>query len=156
MTVVEEIIKLELTPVTEVTIPKLAGFYVKAYKRNNRKKTGFLLNSIRSLNIDQQTPKRIRTRISWSGDGENFEIEENASSTQRRGGITIHFKVPFDVESKVEIIKGKPIIEANVFKGKSIEVTWTEEVITVRSIEGRSITCKLKRKQNIIDIMVQN
>ena len=63
MTVVEEISKIELLPVVETTSPKLQGFFVKAFKRHNRKKTGFLINSIRLFNIEQQGPKRVRTRI---------------------------------------------------------------------------------------------
>ena len=53
MTVVEEIASIEMLPVVETTSPRLQGFFIKAYKRHNRKKTGFLINSIRALNIEK-------------------------------------------------------------------------------------------------------
>ena len=159
MTVVEEISKIELLPVVETTSPKLQGFFVKAFKRHNRKKTGFLINSIRLFNIEQQGPKRVRTRISWIQDKNAFEVEEHSSLAVRRGASIVLFQVRFDDNYVHEPIymRGKPSIVKNTFKGKSIELVWGQEnKIVLRSIENKNLICKLKRKQKVIDILIEN
>lgn len=159
MTVVEEISKIELLPVVETTSPKLQGFYVKAFKRHNRKKTGFLINSIRSFNIEQQGPKRVRTRITWIPEKNSFEVEEHSSLAVRRGASIVLFQVRFDDNFSHEPVymRGKPSIVKNTFKGKSIELIWSAEgIIILRSIENKNLICKLKRKQKVIDILIEN
>lgn len=159
MTVVEEISKIELLPVVETTSPKLQGFFVKAFKRHNRKKTGFLINSIRLFNIEQQGPKRVRTRISWIQDKNAFEVEEHSSLAVRRGASIVLFQVRFDDDYAHEPIymRGKPSIVKNTFKGKSIELVWGQDnMIVLRSIENKNLICKLKRKQKVIDILIEN
>lgn len=160
MTVVEEISKIELLPVVDTTSPKLQGFYVKAFKRHNRKKTGFLINSIRSFNIEQQGPKRVRTRITWIPDKNCFEVEEHSSLAVRRGASIVLFQVRFDDNFIHEPVymRGKPSIVKNTFKGKSIELTWGLDggVVILRSIENKNLICKLKRKQKVIDILIDS
>ena len=158
MTVVEEISRVEMLPVTETTSPKLQGFFIRAYKRHNRKKTGFLVNAIRALNIEQQGPKRVRTRITWLQDKNTFEVEEHSSLAVRRGASILLFQIQCDDEYTKEPIylRGKPNIVNNRFQGKSIELSWgTEGNIVLKSIENKNFICKLKKKQKIIDILIE-
>lgn len=159
MTVIEEISKIEMIPVTETTSTKLQGFFIKAFKRHNRKKTGFLINAIRALNIEQQGPKRVRTRLTWLQDKNAFEVEEHSSLAVRRGASIVLFQIRFDDNFSKEPVymRGKPNIVKNTFKGKSIELTWgADGMIILRSIEGKNLICKLKRKQKVIDILIES
>lgn len=160
MTVVEEISRVELLPVVDTTSPKLQGFFIRAYKRHNRKKTGFLINAIRALNIEQQGPKRVRTRLTWLQDKNAFEVEEHSSLAVRRGASIILFQIYFDDNYSKEPVymRGKPNIIKNTFKGKSIELSWGAQdgLINLKSIENKNLICKLKRKQKVIDILIEN
>ena len=159
MTVVEEISRVELQPVVETTSPKLQGFFIRAYKRHNRKKIGFLLNAVRALNIEQQGPKRVRTRLTWLQDKNAFEVEEHSSLAVRRGASIILFQIRFDDNFSREpvFIRGKPNIIKNTFKGKSIEISWgADGIINLKSVENKNLICKLKKKQKIIDILIEN
>ncbi|OLS22987.1 MAG: hypothetical protein HeimC3_26840 [Candidatus Heimdallarchaeota archaeon LC_3] len=158
MTVVEEIATIEMLPVVETTSPRLQGFFIKAYKRHNRKKTGFLINSIRALNIEQQGPKRVRTRITWLTEKNAFEIEEHSSLAVRRGASIVLFQVRFDdFEAEPVYMRGKPNIIKQTFKGKSVELSWGQDgIIVLKSVENKNLICKLKRKQKIIDILIEN
>ena len=159
MTVVEEIANIEMLPVVDTTNLRLAGFFVKAYKRHNRKKTGFLINSIRAINIEQQGPKRVRTRLTWLTEKKAFEVEEHSSLAVRRGASIVLFQVRFDDwESDPIFMRGKPNIVGNkTFKGKSIELTWgIDGIIVLKSVENKNLICKLKRKQKIIDILIES
>ncbi|MHA2362452.1 MAG: hypothetical protein ACXAC7_00745 [Candidatus Hodarchaeales archaeon] len=159
MTVVEEISRIEMQPVVETTTPKLQGFFIRAYKRHNRKKTGFLINAIRALNIEQQGPKRVRTRLTWLQDKGAFEVEEHSSLAVRRGASIVLFQIRFDEDFSKEPIymRGKPNIIKNTFKGKSIELAWgADGLINLKSVENKNLICKLKRKQKVIDILIEN
>ena len=162
MTLVEEILKIELIPVAEPVLPKLQGFFVKAYKRSTRKKTGFLINSIRSLNIEQLGSKRVRTRISWLLDRKAMEIEEHSTQAQRRAASIILFHIKFDDLSNPQILRGKPQITKNTFRGKTVEISWLPQaqsdktVITIKSVDNKNMSTRLKRKQRIIDIQIEN
>ncbi|MHA2296149.1 MAG: hypothetical protein ACXAEU_14130 [Candidatus Hodarchaeales archaeon] len=163
MTLVEEILKIELLPVTEPKLPKLQGFFVKAYKRSTRKKTGFLINSVRSLNIEQLGSKRVRTRISWLLDRKSMEIEEHSTQAQRRAASIVLFHIKFDELNTPQILRGKPQIMKNTFRGKTVEISWLPQpqsektvIIVIKSVDNKNFACKLKRKQKIIDIQIEN
>ena len=158
MSVVEGLSSIEMVPVIVTVSPRLHGFFVKAYKRHNRKKTGFLINSIRALNIEQQGPKRVRTRLTWLTEKHSFEVEEHSSLAVRRGASIVLFQVRFDDFNAEPIyMRGKPNIIKQTFKGKSIELSWGQDgIIILKSVENKNLICKLKRKQKIIDILIEN
>ena len=177
MTTVEEIGRLELTPVTETETANLQGFYVRAFKRHTpRKRTGFLVSGIRVILVEQPRPKRIRTRISWSGDNNTFEVEEHVSMAMRRSSSISVFMVKFG-DTDAEIIRGKPIITASgsngqsVFKGKSVEMSWgkptsvdkdlqdvlpSDYVVILKPTQSRTFSCRLRTKQRSIEINLED
>ena len=88
-----------------------------------------------------------------------FEVEEHSSLAVRRGASIVLFQVRFDDDYTHEPIymRGKPSIVKNTFKGKSIELVWGQDnMIVLRSIENKNLICKLKRKQKVIDILIEN
>lgn len=162
MTTVADINKLEVQPVPaeEVSSPSFAGFYIRAFKRHNRRTTGFLVSGIRSVHIEQPRPKRVRTRISWQPDGESFEVEEHVSMAMRRSASITTFSVNFKT-LEFSILRGNPQITKNSFRGKSIELSWTvsssptDQIFVLRPSQGKSLTCRLRRKQKTIEIEVE-
>ena len=159
MTVVADISSIEMLPVTETTAPQLQGFFLRAYKRQKRKKIGFLLNAIRAVRIEQPGPNRIRTQITWLQGKNAFEVEEQSSRAGQRGRTTILFQIRCEENfSKDPIyLQGKPNITKNKFQCKSIEIIWgIEGLISLKSIEKKDLICNLKKKQKTIDILIEN
>jgi len=161
MVLIGDIHRIELVPVTETESPELQGFHVTGFKRSTRRKTGFLINSIRSMNIEQSGALKVRTRISWIPDKKVMEIEEQSARARRMEASIILFRVNFDDLDKPRILEGKPWIVKNAFRGKSIEINWSPRangdstIITVKSVDNRNFSCKLDRKVKTIDVQIE-
>ena len=102
--------------------------------------------------------KRVRTRITWLTEKNAFEVEEHSSLAVRRGASIVLFQVRFDdFEAEPVYMRGKPNIIKQTFKGKSVELQWGQDgIIVLKSVENKNLICKLKRKQKIIDILIEN
>ena len=155
MTSINEIVRLEMTPINKTETPKLQGFYVKGFKGHGRRKTGFLVSGVRAINIEQLRPRRVRTRITWGPENQSFEVEEHISMAMRRAGSILNFKVPFDESKKPETIRGRVDLSKNSFEGESISLQWQQEKITLKSAKEKDFTCRLKRKQRTIEISLE-
>ncbi len=163
MTKIKNVTRLELhpTPVSKVLEPRLAGFFAKAYKYDDRigeDKIGFLISGIRLVSAELQEQIRVRLRLTWftqENDG-SFEIEEHVSSiSQRRNSAITVFSVKYDAEKgiydDVTVIRGRPEIENETFEGRLVTVTWKDGYVLIKPVEtARGIgllSCGIKRKQ---------
>lgn len=155
MTSISEITRLELAPILETETPNLQGFYVKGFKGQGRKKTGFLVSGVRTINVEQLRPRRVRTRIIWGAESQSFELEEHISMAMRRAGSILSFKVPFENSKEPVVIRGRVDLSKKSFEGESISLQWQQEKIVLKSAHDRSFTCRLKRKQRTIEITLE-
>lgn len=158
MTRIEEIKKLELFPI----IGQESHLNVKGLKEDEGKdKTGFFITGMRFINIEQSGPRRIRSRIAWN-DKPSLQVEENVSSVMRRGIALSVFdlklkkvKDQYEFEEAVPI-RGNPDIKDNTFEGVSIKCEWSNNppMIEISSTEGRFLSCRLRTKQQIIEVKI--
>ncbi len=156
VTSINEINRLEMTPVVETSTPNLQGLYVKGFKGQGRRKTGFLVSGVRTINVEQLRPRRVRTRITWGPENSSFEVEEHISMAMRRAGSILNFKVPFDKEKDPVLIRGRVDLSKRSFEGESIALQWQQEKIVLKSSQEKTFTCRLKRKQRTIEITLED
>ncbi|MHA2270565.1 MAG: hypothetical protein ACXACI_01795 [Candidatus Hodarchaeales archaeon] len=155
MTSISDIARLEMAPVVETETPNLQGFYVKGFKGQGRRKTGFLVSGVRSINVEQLRPRRVRTRIMWGPENQSFEVEEHVSMAMRRAGSILSFKVPFDESKEPITIRGRVDLSKNGFEGESISLQWQQDKIILKASQEKNFTCRLKRKQRTIEITLE-
>ncbi|MFW9993924.1 MAG: hypothetical protein ACFFD4_17905 [Candidatus Odinarchaeota archaeon] len=160
--IVGQIHGIELIPVTETVTPELQGFFVRGFKRTSCNKIGFLLNSIRTLNIEEQGLSAVQLRISWLLHGKAMEIEERGDQTRRRTRTAsdILFRVTFDDLDHPVVVSGQPRIVKGTFTGKSVEISWLPRarrdrtIIVIKALDSNAMICKLARKKKSIAIQI--
>ncbi len=154
-------IELHPTPVQKVIEPRLAGFFAKAYKYDDRigeDKIGFLISGVRLISAELQDQIRVRMRLTWfsqENDG-SFEIEEHVSAiSQRRNSTIIVFSVKYDQEKgvydEVTVVRGRPEIENDTFEGRLVTISWKDGKVIIKPVESPRgmglLSCGIKRKQ---------
>jgi hypothetical protein len=155
VTSISEITRLEMAPIVETATPNLQGFYVKGFKGQGRRKTGFLVSGVRAINVEQLRPRRVRTRIMWGAENQSFELEEHVSMAMRRAGSILSFKIPFDDSKEPVVIRGRVDLSKNSFDGESISLQWQKDKIVLKSSQDKNFTCRLRRRQRTIEITLE-
>lgn len=156
MVVINSIIFLELVPVSETESPELQGFFIRARKDHPGKKTGFLLNAVRHVELYHR-PSKTRTIIKWLSD-RLMEIEEYHPGTKRHPFL---FRIDFS-DASSHVGRGKPWIAGNAFHGKTVIIDWSKRdatgrnVISVRSAKNHLFSCTINRKAKTIDIQLED
>ena len=163
LTRIKNVTRLELypTPASKVIEPRLAGFFAKAYKYDDRigeDKIGFLISGVRLVSAELQEQIRVRLRLTWftqENDG-SFEIEEHVSAiSQRRNSTITVFSVRYNSEKElyddVTVVRGRPEIENETFEGRLVTISWKDGRVLIKPIESTRgmglLSCGIKRKQ---------
>lgn len=172
---IDEISKLEISPVQNAKDRSLQGFLVKGFKRKKKKKsTGFIVNRIIQIQADSPatSTEHVKTTLRWLIDENIFEIEERIWQPTKRQPKISQYRLGLDnfdftrfdfseSEDSIEIGTDSssadlepPYAKDNKFVGKLIELSWNKDRIHLRSTRKNLFKCTLKRKDRSILITI--